>query len=180
MALKYPSDKSKLFITRLGNESASVLKKFKCENTDFEQFLHRKAKKHEENLIAKTYLLYYEKDDVNEIVGFYTLSTASITATEELRLSFKNGKKYNDYPSVRIGRLAISKDYEKRGFAGYLLDYIKQQILYSDLMGCRYVIVDAINEKSELYLKNGFSYYTEKDKSEKTRLMYYDLIELLP
>lgn len=176
------SDRNKLYVSPLQEEGTADLKKFKCSDKEFEQFLQRKSRKHEETLLAKTYLLYYKekKEEKGEIVGFYTLSSASLSATEEIKLNFKSGKLYSDYPAVRIGRLAISKDYEGKGFGRHILDYVKGQLVYyNEFIGCRYLIVNALNDVSEFYLKAGFSYYTEKDEKEKTRLMYFDLLSVL-
>lgn len=58
------------------------------------------------------------------------------------------------------------------------MNYIKGYFLDKNKTGCRFITVDATNNERTIkfYQKNGFDFLTEKDKAEKTRLMYYDLI----
>ncbi len=41
--------------------------------------------------------------------------------------------------------------------------------------GCRFLTVDALSTATHFYEKNGFQFFTELDKDEETRLMFYDL-----
>ncbi len=41
--------------------------------------------------------------------------------------------------------------------------------------GCRFLTVDAHRDAIGLYEKCGFSFFTESDRDEETRLMYFDL-----
>lgn len=175
MGLKDKSDEKHIKIKPLTDENPCDLKKFKCEDSDFNQFIYRKARKHQDSLIAKTYLLYYD----DEIAGFFTLSCASIIATTSIKLEYQNGKKYNDYPAVRIGRLAVSESFSKKGFASHMLDQIKAKLAFGDnVIAGRYLIVDSKCDKVKLYEDNGFSLYTDEDEKDKTRLMYFDLMKM--
>lgn len=78
-------------------------------------------------------------------------------------------------PSVKIGRLAVSKHYENRGIGSEILNFIKFFFTKSNKTGCRFITVDAYAEAVEFYKKNGFDFFTKKDVNEKTRLMFYDL-----
>lgn len=44
--------------------------------------------------------------------------------------------------------------------------------------GCRFLTVDAHKDAIGLYEKCGFSFFTENDKDDETRLMYFDLKQL--
>ena len=41
--------------------------------------------------------------------------------------------------------------------------------------GCRFLTVDAHRDAVGLYEKSGFSFFTDTDTEDETRLMYYDL-----
>ena len=99
------------------------------------------------------------------------------------------------YPGVLVGRLAVNQEYSHKGIGSEALLFIKQWFLYPDnKTGCRFVVVDAVNDPNVLqfYQKNGFIFlftseeqefiYTGGKKGEPveldTRLMYFDLMDL--
>jgi hypothetical protein len=41
--------------------------------------------------------------------------------------------------------------------------------------GCRFVTVDALTTATGFYERNKFRFFTDKDKDDDTRLMYFDL-----
>ena len=99
------------------------------------------------------------------------------------------------YPGVFIGRLGINKEYKHQGIGSDLMTFIKSWFIDAgNKTGCRFLIVDAYNENIPLnyYLKNGFKYLFSTEAQEveytgfetgthlKTRLMYFDLIDIIP
>jgi GNAT superfamily N-acetyltransferase len=89
--------------------------------------------------------------------------------------------------------LGVNKEFGKKGIGTELMDFIKLWITANDnKSGCRYIIVDAYNNEGtrKYYETNGFKdfFSTEKQEKEylripdekelKTRLMYFDLIQL--
>lgn len=83
-------------------------------------------------------------------------------------------------PAVKIGRFAVHKDHKKQKYGSKIMDFIKIWFITRNKTGCRFVIVDALNKPDVLpfYENNGFLYLTENDKSEHTRLMYFDLMQI--
>lgn len=79
------------------------------------------------------------------------------------------------YPAVKIGRLAISQDYERNRIGRKILTMIKYLFSTNNRTGCRFITVDAYRAALSFNEKNGFDYLTEKDSNEDTRLMYFDL-----
>ncbi len=170
---------NKLYIDILTDEPNSLLKTFKSKDTYLNQFLVRRAKHHQEELLATTYLLFYENDDIeDELVGYYTLSCSSVTATEYVKSNFHRNKQYEDYPAILIGRLAISKKYENKGFGSFLLDSIKRKAIDNQGFAGRFLILDAKKEAVDFYKKNHFDFWTKEDQNEDTRLMYFDLLQM--
>ena len=99
------------------------------------------------------------------------------------------------YPGVLIGRLGVSRDFAGQGIGSEALQFIKGWFFSSsNKTGCRFVIVDAVNEPQVIafYEKNDFHclfsseeqefLYTGDKKGQPvvltTRLMYYDLLEM--
>ena len=66
-----------------------------------------------------------------------------------------------------------SKDYQTEYLAvTYLLKYV---FTHGNRTGCRFVTVDALTTATGFYERNKFRFFTEKDKDDDTRLMYFDL-----
>ena len=97
------------------------------------------------------------------------------------------------YPGVLIGRLGVCSGFAGKGIGSETLDFVKGWFYSSDnKTGCRFIIVDAVNEPHVIsfYQKNGFMplfsseeqefIYTGGRKGEPvvldTRLMYFDLL----
>lgn len=59
------------------------------------------------------------------------------------------------------------------------MDYLKIWFTQGNKTGCRFLLVDAYNQKKTLdfYAKNGFKFLVSKDEKDKTRIMYFDLIQ---
>lgn len=158
------------------------IKPFECTNQDLKDFLLDDAVNHLKELLAVTYL--YESKDTT--IGYFSVLNDSIrrddTDKKGLRKALKklpHGKRsYKSHPAVKVGRLAVHTDYQSKGIGGRLMDYIKGYFLDRNKTGCRFIIVDADNNERTLqfYQRNGFSFLTEKDKDDKNRLMYFDLI----
>jgi len=91
-----------------------------------------------------------------------------------------NRKRRKEYPAVKIGRLGVNTQH--RGVGSEIIFFIKNWFTTENKTGCRFVLVDAYNrpELLRFYQKNDFMFLTEKDKEKKTRLMYFDLIRMLP
>jgi GNAT superfamily N-acetyltransferase len=84
-------------------------------------------------------------------------------------------------PAVKIGRLAVDKQFQSNGIGSSVLDFIKGWFTEGNKTGCRFIVIDALNKPDTLnfYSKNGFLYLNPKDNKDKTRLMYFDLFTIL-
>ena len=110
----------------------------------------------------------------------------------------ENGEKnLRRYPGVLVGRLGINSEFAKQGFGSAVMTFIKTWFRSDEnKTGCRFIIVDAVNSPDVLhyYQRNGFKFLYGSDENEakalginvkmlgknplRTRLMYYDLIDL--
>lgn len=157
--------------------SNGELNKFHCSDDFLNQFLRRKAKKHQKELLAVTYLVIDNKEN---IVGYYSLSSAEMPATDIVRSRFANGKLYQAYPAIKIGRFAIDEKYKGKGYGTEIMNLIKIQFSENatQRIGSRFLLVDAYNDDKVLSFynrKNDFEFWTNEDRYSKTRLMYFDL-----
>lgn len=153
---------------------------FECKDDDLNHFLWDDAKKYLSELIAVTYLLI-DRDN-KEIVAYFSLLNDKVsydfenkTNWNRLNRRISNRKRRKTYPSVKVGRFAVSKKYEGGGIGSDILNFIKLFFTKSNKTGCRFITLDAYAEAVDFYRKNGFDFFTHKDEGESTRLMFYDL-----
>lgn len=159
---------------------SSDIPPFECRDEDLNDFLLNDAKFYLKELMAVTYLIIDKKE--NQTVAYFSLLNDKVsydidnkTIWNRLSRKISNRKRRKSYPSVKIGRLAVSRHYDNNGIGSELLNFIKFFFTKSNKTGCRFLTVDAYSKAISFYRKNGFDFFTEKDKNEKTRLMFYDL-----
>jgi len=156
------------------------IKPFKCKNKDLNGFLFEDAHQYLHELMAITYIL--EDPIADKTVAYFSLLNDKISSDPELksiwnRLSRKvpNSKRRRHYPAVKIGRLAVSKEYANKGLGCAIIRFIKHLFTHGNRTGCRFITVDAYRDALGFYERVGFDYISTKDENDETRLMYYDL-----
>jgi predicted GNAT family N-acyltransferase len=155
---------------------------FDCSDADLNDFLLNSAIDYQSKLLAVTYLL--EDKNAGQTVAFFSLFNDKISAElfdsnnqwkKRIRSIFASTKQLRDYPSMKIGRLAVSKNYQGKKIGQNILTILKILFITENRTGCRFITVDAYRQSLEFYVKNGFLFFSDKDKDEDTRQMYYDL-----
>lgn len=124
---------------------------FNSGSLPLDRYFREKVTQDTRNNLAKCYIAL--NDD--RIDGFYTLSAGSITLAD-LPEDRKKRLRYEQIPSVRIGRLAVDKDFRGKGLGSNLL--IDSLVRTIDApMGVYAVSVDAIDETAMgFYLHHDF------------------------
>lgn len=171
-------DFSKLSQIQLSSETE--IKPFKCAEDDLNGFLFDDAKHFQKELMAVTYLI--EDNEKNLTVAYFSLLADKITFNPDektvwnkLNRKIPNSKRRRNYPALNIGRLAVNEMYAGTGVGTFVIDSIKYAFTSVKRLGCRFLTVDALSSATKFYEKNGFQFFTELDKAEETRLMFYDL-----
>lgn len=130
--------------------------------------------------MAVTYLLEDIVD--NATVAYFSVLADKISFNPDetgiwnkLNRKIPNPKRRRNYPAIKIGRLAVNEKYAGEGVGRFLLDSIKYAVTSVRRLGCRFLTVDALSSATVFYKKNGFQFFTELDKDDETRLMFYDL-----
>jgi len=160
-------------------EEHTIIKPFESTDKDLNDFLQNDAKKYLKSMLAVTYL--YETDD--ETVAYFTLSNDNLTRNDEeksqwnkINRSIPNEKRRRTYPAVKIGRLAVSKNFSGLGIGSKMIGTVITMYLeHQQRAGCRFASVDAYKGAIPFYQRSDFKFLTEKDKDEDTRAMYFDL-----
>jgi len=172
-------DYSQAKIVKMTSELAT--KPFDCGDDDLNNFLRNDALPYLDERMAVTYVFMYK----DQVVAYYSLLNDKVTFDMSKEKSFwnrfnrknriPNPKRRQNYPAVKIGRLAVSSHFGGQGLGRFILDGIKQMLIQKTDIGCRFLTVDAYSIALDFYLKNQFQFISSQDENELTRLMYYDL-----
>ncbi|MCM1518570.1 MAG: GNAT family N-acetyltransferase [Pseudoflavonifractor sp.] len=189
-------------LIRIDAELLTQCQPFSCGAEDLDEFLLKDALLYEKGLLGKTYCWLHNKDN-SKIVGFVTLANASIQTTHmhnnpkrHLNKNIPYDKQGRTYPAVLVGRVAVALDFQGPEFriGTQIMDFVKDWFVAEDnKTGCRYVLVDAVNNPHTLayYNRNGFKplfpkeedekdfYQIKDDESLRTRMLYFDLLDVL-
>jgi GNAT superfamily N-acetyltransferase len=157
----------------------TIITSFESVDEELNDFLLNDAKNYLTSLLAVTYLLKVQ----DEIIAYFCLLNDSLTKDEEEKSTWNkinrpiaNEKRRKSYPAVKIGRLAVSKNYAGAGFGKLIIRIVREMYMSKQQQsGCRFITVDAYKSALPFYEKNAFRYLTDKDKSGETRAMYFDL-----
>ena len=127
---------------------------FNCRKKDFNNFLLCDAIQHQKDSLARTILFYHDE----KVVGYASLLADAISF-EPGKLEELEEYDYPFFPAMKIGRLAVDKEYEDRGIGSFILVLViaickKLQ----EVVGIRFITVDAYKTKKAqaLYAKFRF------------------------
>ena len=185
-------------MVKLNHDILKHCQKFECGNADLDEFFNEDAILYNAELLGKTYC-WIARNQPDLILASLTLSNDSIkthgmsnTVKNRIQRNVSNPKRGRTYPAVLIGRLGVNKLYQGTGnhIGTQVMDFIKKWFRSEDnKTGCRFVVVDAVNEPATIkyYLHNGFKFIYSDEETEKkyfnindsellrTRIMYFDL-----
>jgi GNAT superfamily N-acetyltransferase len=119
---------------------------FDCGDAALNEFLRRYARKSHDLGGAKTFLAI--GDVAREILGFYSLSPASIEFARTPE-TVRRGLARHDVPAFRLARLAVDVKVQGRGLGGQLLlSAGRRCLLASAEVGGVAMLIDAKNERA--------------------------------
>ena len=157
--------------------------RFESTHPKLNEFYYKYALTNQQKKLSQTIVVLHG----NNIVGYFSL------LTDALPLSRSKARKhfhfpfpiYPYYPAIKIGRLAVHKDYCKREIGTFMVMHvILIAISINNKVGCRFVTVDALKESVGFYEKEGFIITKNKDidpirkEPEDTTFMYLDINDI--
>lgn len=130
-------------------------KDFDCGDEALNHYILAVASQHAKKGVSRTYVLV-EIDRPERILGFVTLTAC------EIRAEFLPDPYPKKFPSIvpgaKIGRLAIDKAHQRKGFGNQLMVFaMSQALIVHESMGLVGMMVDAKNDEAkEYYRQYGF------------------------
>lgn len=158
------------------------IKSFNCGDTEdhkkLNKFLIERASDHMRDYIGTT-IAVYDLDSNNRVVGYITLLADSFEVEEQYKQKFFKSvvmkNKYDTFPALKIGRLAVHKDHQNKGIGKYLFKLAVAIAIESNErlgVGMRFIVVDSKEMSKDWYPgKLNFRKLVESDPY----YMYYDL-----
>ena len=167
-----------LKIEKLEAKHKELLNFFQTQNKDLKAFLVEDALKNQELSISITYLWFYRK--TNELIAYISLLNDSlrIRETELEKMFVDKGILYKSLPAIKIGRLCVDDRFTKKGIGTIITNAsMAISVLVSEVVGCRFLVLDSKKEALDFYKKLGFSIL--KDEEKETTPMYFDLMNVM-
>jgi len=119
---------------------------FSCGIHELDDYLNRRASQDiRKNATAVYVLVNVEQPAI--VLGYYTLSCASILFTELPEFQAKKLPKYPTVPAILIGRLARSLESEGSG-RHLLVDALRRSVSVTKEIGAALIIVEAKNNQA--------------------------------
>lgn len=130
-------------------------KSFESGNQALDEYLQKYLTQGVKKRLIRAYVAL---DNAGRLVGYYTLSTASVSTTDLPEHSAKGLPRY-PVPAMLIGRMATDIQAREQGLkvgSKLLIHACKQVLKVADTAGVLCVIVDAKPEAVEFYERFGF------------------------
>ncbi|MCC8038396.1 MAG: GNAT family N-acetyltransferase [Bacteroidales bacterium] len=155
---------------------------FDCGDSDLNEFLVDDAIPFQEKRIATTYVVIID----NQVAAYFSLLNDKISRTDvsksawrKLKKLFAHSKHRSNYPAIKIGRFAVSKDFASQGLGSAIMDAIKQSTNENAKYSAfRFLTVDAYISAIPFYLKNGFAEMLSEQENPTTHTMYFDMLTI--
>ncbi len=169
---------SDLRIEKLSKRHNKIIDNFQSSNKELKDFLVEDALDNQEMAISTTYLWFFNPK--NELAAYITILADAIRIHgTRLGKSFVDqGVNYKTLPAMKIGRLCVDDNYVKKGIGKQTTYFaMKKMIRMNEVIGCRFLVVDAKPDSVKFYKKMDFEVLKQREKG--TLPMYYDMIKLI-
>jgi len=125
--------------------------RFDCGSAPLNLFLKQTARQHAQRGISRTFVLVDENATAPKpIVGFFSLNLCQIKA--ESLAAAEAAKLPREVPGLRLGRLAVARDYQRQGIGKTLLVAAMEKFIeIFNTAGGIGLFVDAKDQEAKRY-----------------------------
>ncbi len=168
-------------------KSDETVKTFDCGDDDLNDFILNESFAYRKALLAVSYVVV-DKAETDKVIGYFSLANDRVSLSDfENKTEFNrfrkkrfvNEKRLKSYPAAKICRLGVDLSMKGQSLGSFLLDFIKSYFVVDNKTGCRFLTVDAYADALPFYLKNGFVPLNNEDENSATRLLYFDLNDIV-
>jgi GNAT superfamily N-acetyltransferase len=164
------------------------IEKFSCGDADLDDFILHRASAFQKYLLSVSYACV-DVSSSGKVLAYCSLANDKVAITDfkdraefnrfRKKRGFPNEKRLKSYPAVKLCRLGVEESAKGQQIGTTVLDYIKSMFVIENKTGCRFLTVDAYLNAVPFYEKNGFRFMTQNDDDPHTRLMYFDLLDIV-
>jgi len=125
--------------------------------TPLKTFLRKEAKKlHDENL-ARTFVLVPSGE--TKVLAYITTLCTHVAVEQFDQQAVVDGFRYQDYPAIKLARLAVDASLQGKGIGSQLVDFVIGLVVENIMpnTGCRFLVVDAKPTSVSFYERKGFT-----------------------
>ena len=165
-------------------EKQEIVKSFDCGGADLNDFILNESLLYRKELLAVSYAV---EDNSKSVIAYFSLANDRVSLSDFedktafnrfRRHRFVNEKRLKSYPAVKICRFGVDLMVKKH-IGTRVLNFIKSYFIEDNKTGCRFITVDAYSSAIPFDLKNGFEPLTSDDENDATRLLYFDLNDIV-
>jgi hypothetical protein len=143
---------------------------FACGQKEIDDFIQKEALTFQEQLLGVTYLFKHK----NNLIGFATLCMGHLNR-QKMAAEHRLIKNISSYPALLIGQLGVCGEHQGIGVGTYICDFcFDRAIRLSQRVGCRFLVVDALESVVKFYESYGFILAPRQEK-QKQKLMFLDI-----
>jgi GNAT superfamily N-acetyltransferase len=126
---------------------------FSCGEDALDNYLKRYASQSSDKDIARTFVIHHSGSDV--ILGYYTLSAASVISEDLPEEIVKQLGRYRTFPVTLMGRLAVDESQQGKGIGKILMvDALRRAARASRDVASIAMVIDAKNERAVKFYKH--------------------------
>lgn len=129
-----------------------ILTHFDWGHHTLNDWLKQRANKNKASGASRTYVVCH----LNQVIAFYTLATGAVQCADAPGRIRRNMP--DPIPVMVLGRLAVHREWQKKGLGGDLLaDAVKRTLQAAAIVGIRALVVHALSKEAKrFYEQFGF------------------------
>ena len=165
----------------------NVVESFDCGDQDLNDFIFNRSAAYQKYLLSVSYA--FANPDNGKILAYCSLANDKVAVTDfkdktefnrfRKHHGFPNAKRLKSYPAVKLCRLGVDTSAKGKQIGTRILNYIKSIYAMENKAGCRFLTVDAYLGAVPFYIKNDFQFMNAEDTDPHTRMMYFDLKDIV-